>query len=393
MTHWVGRAARAAARAFQFSGVGAGSEGSAGGLRFIAVTGPTIHQERLDRDPGKNVTRTGFFSETNLADYVIMDAMAVVTVGGEAGCRVDQAARAVAQSLRFELVSEASARRMIDEEFGADPPGQFPDSAWRHMLASAIAGLAARHHLVVCVPGAETLVRHLPGSMCVLIVAPDSFRVGTLMLDERLERPAALALLRRLDRERKQERRSRFGRAAGRPADFDLVVNAESMASEHIGEVVATAAAARGIAEEGLLSQTAEAQLQFQHRLQLARHGITAAGRVEIRRAAFGHPSEEIFAKLLDFYRIAWEYEPRSFPVRWDAGGRAIESFTPDFYLPEQNLYIELTTMKQAHVTRKNRKVKLLRALYPEINIQVFYQKDVQDLILKYGLAEHARSR
>jgi len=64
-----------------------------------------------------------------------------------------------------------------------------------------------------------------------------------------------------------------------------------------------------------------------------------------------------------------------------------MEAFTPDFYLPESDVYIELTTMKQAHVTRKNRKVRRLRELYPHINIQVFYQKDFENLIFKYGLA------
>ena len=58
----------------------------------------------------------------------------------------------------------------------------------------------------------------------------------------------------------------------------------------------------------------------------------------------------------------------------------------PISILPEFDLYVELTTMKQALVTRKNRKVKLLRAIYPHINIQVFYQKDFQDLVFKYGL-------
>jgi hypoxanthine phosphoribosyltransferase len=93
-----------------------------------------------------------------------------------------------------------------------------------------------------------------------------------------------------------------------------------------------------------------------------------------------------MFANLLDFYRIEWQYEPRSFPLQWDKDGRISEAFTPDFYLPEFDLYVELTTMKQALVTRKNRKVKLLRAVYPHINIQVFYQKDFQDLVFKYGL-------
>ena len=97
-----------------------------------------------------------------------------------------------------------------------------------------------------------------------------------------------------------------------------------------------------------------------------------------------------MFANLLDFYRIQWQYEPRSFPLQWDKDGNVIEAFTPDFYLAEFDLYVELTTMKQALVTRKNRKVKLLRAIYPHVNIQVFYQKDFQDLVFKYGLNKSA---
>jgi hypoxanthine phosphoribosyltransferase len=110
--------------------------------------------------------------------------------------------------------------------------------------------------------------------------------------------------------------------------------------------------------------------------------------KVALPRRSFAHPSEEIFANLLDFYRIPWEYEPRSFPIQWDRDGKVSEAFTPDFYLPEFDLYVELTTMKQSLVTKKNRKVKLLKELYPHINIQVFYQKDFENLIFKYGLAE-----
>ena len=112
--------------------------------------------------------------------------------------------------------------------------------------------------------------------------------------------------------------------------------------------------------------------------------------KVTLPRAIFAHPSEQIFANLLDFYRIAWEYEPRSFPIQWDRDGKVAEAFTPDFFLPEFDIYVELTTMKQSLVTKKNRKVKLLRELYPHVNIQVFYQKDFENLIFKYGLAERA---
>jgi hypothetical protein len=112
--------------------------------------------------------------------------------------------------------------------------------------------------------------------------------------------------------------------------------------------------------------------------------------KVALPRKLFAHPSEEIFANLLDFYRIPWEYEPRSFPIQWDREGKVSEAFTPDFYLTEFDLYVELTTMKQSLVTKKNRKVKLLKELYPHVNIQVFYQKDFENLIFKYGLAERA---
>ncbi len=98
----------------------------------------------------------------------------------------------------------------------------------------------------------------------------------------------------------------------------------------------------------------------------------------------FAHKSEKEFTKILDFYRIKWEYEPRTFVLRLDKKGNPDVSFTPDFYLPEYNLYIELTTLNQKLVTKKNRKIKKLRELYPDINIKLFYKKDYNSLIFKY---------
>jgi hypothetical protein len=103
------------------------------------------------------------------------------------------------------------------------------------------------------------------------------------------------------------------------------------------------------------------------------------------RKAAFAHPSEEEFAKILDFYRIKWQYEPRTFAVRWDSDGKVVESFTPDFYLTDYNLYIELTTLKQGLVTKKNRKVRQLKRLYPEIKVKVMYAKDYKRLLEKFA--------
>jgi len=98
----------------------------------------------------------------------------------------------------------------------------------------------------------------------------------------------------------------------------------------------------------------------------------------------FAHSSEKEFAKILDFYRIRWEYEPKTFTLEWDEGENPIISFTPDFYLPDLDLYIELTTLNQKLVTKKNYKIKRLRELYPDIKIKLFYKKDYNSLLFKY---------
>jgi hypothetical protein len=103
---------------------------------------------------------------------------------------------------------------------------------------------------------------------------------------------------------------------------------------------------------------------------------------------AFAHASERQFARLLDFYQIDWEYEPTSFDLEWDRLGNVIQQFTPDFYLPAYELYIEITTMNQKLVTRKNRKVRRLQELYPEMNCKIFYQRDYLSLVTKYGLED-----
>lgn len=100
----------------------------------------------------------------------------------------------------------------------------------------------------------------------------------------------------------------------------------------------------------------------------------------------FAHRSEQEFARLLDFYDIKWLYEPVSFDIAWDSQGNPVAKFTPDFYLPEFDLFIEITTMNQKLVTKKNRKIRLLRELYPEVKCKILYKKDFEGLLMKYNI-------
>ncbi|MFN2614580.1 MAG: hypothetical protein ABR552_07155 [Actinomycetota bacterium] len=110
-------------------------------------------------------------------------------------------------------------------------------------------------------------------------------------------------------------------------------------------------------------------------------------------RTDFAHESERQYARLLDFYQIEWRYEPRTFDIEWDEQRNVIKRFSPDFYLPEFDTYIEVTTMNQKLVTKKNRKVRRLRELYPDVKIKIFYQRDYVALLQKYGLDDRRSTK
>jgi hypothetical protein len=100
----------------------------------------------------------------------------------------------------------------------------------------------------------------------------------------------------------------------------------------------------------------------------------------------FANRAELECAKVLDFYGVPWDYEPRTFVLEQDEDGRVTEAFTPDFYLPDQDLYLEVTVMKQSLVTRKNRKLRKLRERFPEVNAKLFYKRDLERLAARLRL-------
>ena len=102
----------------------------------------------------------------------------------------------------------------------------------------------------------------------------------------------------------------------------------------------------------------------------------------------FSHPSEAEFAELLDFYGIPWRYEPHTFVLEEDEDGNPLVAFSPDFFLPEQDLYVEVTTLRQKLVTRKNRKIRRLRERYPHINIKLFTRSDFRALLAQWGMSD-----
>lgn len=311
--------------------------------------------------------------------------MAVITIAREPGALGEEVAARVAGSLGFLLVDTSTLARFWREMDLDDASLEAADEAQVggrdridsesetsvKLLPDLIAQLAEEQDLVVVGRGGQGLFRDRPGTLHVRIIASRSFRVRQVQLQTGL---SAREARRQVSEEEK--RRSRYVRSLYRlnwedPSLYDLTLRMDRLSVEQALNVILRTVQLMDLLQvpkrlivENLLPESDEGR---------------GGGR-------FANETEREFARFLEFYRIPYLYEPRTFPLETDEDGNVLEAFTPDFYLTEQDLYIELTTMKQSLVTRKNRKVRKLRRLYPEINIRIFYQKDFYNLLAKYGL-------
>jgi hypothetical protein len=110
----------------------------------------------------------------------------------------------------------------------------------------------------------------------------------------------------------------------------------------------------------------------------------------EQEKPGFAHPVEETMARIFDYYGIEWVYEPRTFPLEWDKDGNVTLAFSPDFYLPQQDLYLELTTLRPQLTRHKNRKMRRMQELYPNVKIKLLKRRDIRDMMIKFGMEREA---
>jgi cytidylate kinase len=268
--------------------------------------------------------------------------------------------------------------RKVDEAISKGDREIDPETeACVRLLQDLIVQLAEEQDLVIVEKSAQGLFRDRPGTLHVRLVAPHSFRVKQTAIHEGLSASDAGRLIETIEIENARYLDFLYGLKPTDPGLYDLIFRMDRLSIDQVISLVAAAVDEMGLRlapkdriVEGLLPETPEKR----------------------DRGGFANTAETEFARFLQFYRIPFQYEPRTFTLEADADGRITEAFTPDFYLPEQDLYIELTTMKQSLVTHKNRKVRKLRRLYPDINIRIFYQRDFHNLMAKYGLPKTANN-
>jgi len=321
--------------------------------------------------------------------------MAIVTVSRQEACRGEEVAAAAALRLGFRLVDRPLMHELLysydllsaigrlhgpgpSEPAGPAGPHGPEKRAVRAATEGIIWHLAFRENIVLLGFGGQFLFGGCPGALHVRLTAPLEYRLATSR-DQGAGR--SIAALQRREQERRRLVRQQSGMDLTGADHYDLALRVDTLGVEGTAALIEQAAIATGLTRAGSFEELRACALSRGAReIPLDPLPVAASGR------RFANESETEFAKVLDFYGIPWKYEPETFPVEWWPDGRVKSSFSPDFYLPELDTYLELTTMKQSLVTKKNRKVRLFRELYPDRKLLIFYGRDFRKLAQKFGL-------
>jgi cytidylate kinase len=220
--------------------------------------------------------------------------------------------------------------------------------------------------IIVVGMGAQIIFRDHPDAFRVRIIASDKDRITRIQKKYGLTEGEAHTLMQQSDKKHRKYLFTLYNTEWDDFQYYDLVINTEKLTIDQCAEMIASLVEAK--------------------KLKASVNTVTASKSIS-PPVKFKHPAEEEFANILDMYGIEWQYEPRTFPVQWDAEGNVTMAFSPDFYLTKFDTYIEITTMDQKYVTTKNKKVKRLRELYPGININIVYKKDFHTLLKRFGFS------
>lgn len=224
--------------------------------------------------------------------------------------------------------------------------------------------IAEQPSIIVGLGGQVIFAGH-PEAIHVKIMASQDIRTSRIMQEYCLEKKDAERFLELSDRKHRRYVYTIYQQDWSHPSLYHITLNTDHLTAEEAASLLSYMAKNKKIPSPP---------------------DIPAISEKNKRTVVFKHPSEEEFAKIMDMYELEWEYEPRTFPIEWDSEGNITLAFSPDFYLPKFNTYIELTTMNQKYVSEKKKKVKLLKELYPGVNINIVFKNDFYSLLKRFGL-------
>ena len=309
--------------------------------------------------------------------------MAIITISRQDGSLGYEIAESLSTRLNMQLIvrervisewmpeiAEPYELRMLAESPKFYLTGCRAGLSFKEYIEKQLREEAEKEPSIIVGMGAQVIFAGHPEAIRVRVIASEQVRVQRLMKKYGLGEAEAAILLEKSDRRHKKYISMLYSVDWADPVHYDVILNTDRQSVQECVEHIAL-----------------QAELKNSAKFYQAFGTCSVEPPKHQKKANFKHPAEEEFANILDMYGIEWQYEPKTFPVGWDAEGNVTMAFSPDFYLVKFDTYIEITTMDQKYVTTKNKKVKKLRELYPGIHINIVYKKDFHSLLKRFGFS------
>lgn len=330
-------------------------------------------------------------------------SVAIITVSRQFGSNGELIAQILAEATGCLLLNKAALEEYLSEHHIPEIRIEWINEISPHdiegladerivyleFLKETISKLSEKGHVLLLGRGGQFLFKDHQDAYHIKIIASLDTRTSNIQNRFKVDKPTALRLINQKDAERIQYGLFYHRSDSNDPHAYDMILNTSRVTIKDAAVVILYFLKEKGVfpAEEFKVLKT-EIERIIEDRLKEISEPEGAKTNVGSKNYVFANESEEEFARILDYYKINYLYEPTTFPLRWDSEGNVEMAFTPDFYFPDFDFYIELTTMKQDLVTKKNRKLRELRSVYPDINIRLFYRKDFKKLLEKFGISE-----
>lgn len=330
--------------------------------------------------------------------------MAIITISRQFGSNGEMIAEILAEATQCLLLNKKTLEEYLSEHhvpqirmewINESSPHDIEEldqerSVYLEFLQEKISQLSSKGHIIMLGRGGQFLFEDYKESYHLKVIASLETRAVAIQKRFDIDKATALRLINQKDMERDQYTLFYHREDSNDFNAYDLIVNTSKISVADGAEIILYYLMEQGVFPGAAFEET-KAEINRIAEEKLASEEFQVYGKQgtgKVAKKVFANESEEEFARILDYYKIEYLYEPTTFPLRWDSEGNVESAFSPDFYFPEFDFYIELTTMKQGLVTKKNRKLRELKALYPDVNIRLFYRKDYKKLLERFGIIE-----
>lgn len=331
--------------------------------------------------------------------------MAIITISRQFGSNGEMIAEILAEATQCLLLNRKTLEEYLSEHhipeirmewINESSPYDIEEldqerTVYLEFLKETIPKLSQESHVFMLGRGGQFLFKDREDAYHFKVIAALETRSQAIQKRFDVDKATALRLINQKDTERDQYTLFYHRSDSSDPHAYDLILNTSRVGVGDAAEIILYYLVEKGVFPTADFPQFKDEINRITQEKLAASEEFKVYGRQGTTEGSdynFANESEVEFARILDYYKIKYLYEPTTFPLRWDSEGNVESAFTPDFYFPEFDLYIELTTMKQDLVTKKNRKLKELKSIYPDVNIRLFYRKDYKKLLERFGLIE-----